>query len=59
MAAAGSIVLDNDNTAFAKNKPVNNGPAALGFRPEVRNLNFKPKPLCCSYYSTTSLDGWT
>jgi hypothetical protein len=31
---AGTILLNNDNTAFAKNKPVNNGPAALGFRPE-------------------------
>jgi hypothetical protein len=31
---AGTILLNNDNTAFAKNKPVNNGPAALGFRLE-------------------------
>src|SRR3954454_24042454 len=32
---AGSIVLNNNNTAFAKKQPVNNGPAALGFRPET------------------------
>jgi hypothetical protein len=31
----GSIVLNNDNTVFAKKQPVNNGPAALGFRPET------------------------